>query len=80
MGDLRHFIDKKAFKNGRANEYIENNKAKLEWSIEIFLALSFFAFNSLGGAASTNGQHTVQMITEDLSANHNSNSGSLLQV
>jgi hypothetical protein len=38
------------------------------------------AFNSLGGAASTNGLHTEQMITEDLSANNKSNSGTVLQV
>jgi hypothetical protein len=38
------------------------------------------AFNSLGGASSTNGQHTEQMITEDLSANNKSNPGSVLQV
>ena len=47
MGDLRHFIDKKAFKNGPANEYIENNKAKLEWSIEIFLALSYLHWKKI---------------------------------
>jgi hypothetical protein len=41
---------------------------------------SVSAFNSLGGAASTNGLHTEQMITEDLSANNKSNSGTVLQV
>ena len=50
MGDLRHFIDKKSFKmhfngvkhfSGSAEHYLRNNEIKLEWSIELFEALSY---------------------------------------
>ena len=39
-GNLRHFIDKKLFKNGHSVEdYLENNQIKQEWSIELFEGL-----------------------------------------
>jgi len=42
MGDLRSFISKKSFKNGISIEnYLSNNKVKLEWSIELFEGVSF---------------------------------------
>ncbi len=50
MGDLRHFINEKAFKmhfnwtrhlSGSAEHYLKNNQIKLEWSIELFEALSY---------------------------------------
>ena len=41
MGDLRNFIDRKAFRTGSAKEYLDNNDAKLEWSIELFEGLTY---------------------------------------
>ena len=42
LGDLRFFIDEKSFRNNiAASGYIKNNEIKLEWSIELFDALSF---------------------------------------
>ena len=42
IGDLRHFISKKSFKNGSsAEDYLHNNPIKLEWSIELFEGLSY---------------------------------------
>ena len=42
MGDLGFFINNKSFKNGSsAEDFINNNQAKLEWSIEIFEGLSY---------------------------------------
>ena len=42
MGDLRHFISMKSFKNGASGAgYIYNSEIKLEWSIEMFDGLAF---------------------------------------
>ena len=42
IGDLRHFINEKSFKNGLSTEgNLNNNQIKLEWSIELFEGLSF---------------------------------------
>jgi serine/threonine protein kinase len=46
FGDLRHFINKKSFKTAcgtliTAQDYIQNNQIKLEWSIELFEGLTY---------------------------------------